>query len=53
MSKSQHSLGGQVEKICLLESNPAVDSNLESEEQHENNNPNLNDSSCDDEVEQH
>ena len=42
-----------VEKICLLESNPAVDSNLESEEQHENNHPNLNNSSCDDEVEQH
>ena len=42
-----------VEKICILESNPAVDSNLEREEQHENNNPNFNDSSCDDEVEQH
>ena len=42
-----------VEKICILESNPAVDSNLENEEQHENNNSNFNDSSCDDEIEQH
>ena len=42
-----------VEKICILEANPAVDSNTKDREQHEGSYSNLNDSSYDDEIEQH